>query len=132
MKQVTRILSLLLISVVILTTSCSDDDDPAAKSKTDLLTQHTWKFSAATSTDGLSGTIVGALLMGSEYTFKSDKTYAFLILGVSDSGAWSFNTDETKLTIDGDEYTLDKLDEAALEYSQTESGVTITYKYVKK
>ncbi|MEQ8301893.1 MAG: hypothetical protein RIB47_00785 [Cyclobacteriaceae bacterium] len=132
MKYLKFLVAIFMIANLALISSCSDEDDPtSAKTNTELLTQHTWKYSTGSSDNPL-GAILLALFEGSEYSFKADKTYTGVLLGVPLSGDWSFNTSETALTIDDDEYTITQLDESNLKISQTDGGFTSTLEYVKK
>jgi hypothetical protein len=135
MKKIKLLSALFLLGSVLLISSCKKDDDPAL-TKTQLLTQNTWKYSSGTSSDPL-GQLVLAFYSGAEYTYKTDKTYSYLIFTQPLSGKWEFSTDETKLITDKgttEELTYDilKLDTSALEVKYTDSGITFTLKFVKK
>jgi len=106
-----RLISLisLLILVAILHNSCSKEDNtpPAAKTKTELITKSSWKFSDAK----VGGTSVAALLQ----TCQKDNVLTFLSAGTgtADEGAtkcnssdaqtspytWSFQSSETILFV---------------------------------
>ena len=131
MKQIKLLIGISLIAGFALISSCSEDDGVAAKTKTDLLTQHTWIYSTGTSSNPLAGALL-AILAGSEYTFKADKTYTGTILAIPTSGDWSFESNESKLIIDDTEYDLSRLDDSTLELIQTDAGTVNTLVYVKK
>ncbi len=106
-----RILAIVIsISATLFLASCSKEDDstPAPKTKTELLTTGTWKFSTAT----VGGTNVNALLQ----SCQKDNILTFVAVGLSgtlDEGltkcngadpqsspfTWSFASGETVLNI---------------------------------
>lgn len=136
MKKIKSLLVLFILGSLLLFSSCSKDDDPTL-TKTQLLTQNTWKYSSGTSTNPLVQALMG-LLAGTEYVFKTDKTYSVTQLGQSiASGKWEFSSDETKIILDKgsvDESTLEivTLDGSNLEVKEVDGGFTTTIKYVKK
>jgi len=123
-----RVLTLLLLSLVILTAnSCKKDDE--SKSKTDLLTGKYWKYTAMNISPSIE-------FNGFEYSdlfgllpnctkddlvkYDADGTVIY-DEGASkcdegdpqtETGTWSFNSDETKITevFDGDSFTYDVLE----------------------
>jgi len=135
MKNIKLLTSLLLLVSIFLISSCKDDDDPVL-TKTQLLTQNTWKYSSGTSSDAFAQSLL-AILTGQEYTFKSDKTYSGILLGFPTSGTWDFSADESKLILEkgtSDETSSEivKLDASNLELKTVDGGVTTTLKYAKK
>lgn len=137
----------ILFSFVMI--SCSKDDDtPAVKTKTELISTSTWKFSTATA----NGTDVAPLLQACQkdniITFSSAGT------GIVDEGpikcngadpqtvpfTWSFNAPETILTVSAilftggnNNFTLVGLSESQLVVSQdvtmgsTTQNVVVTF-----
>ena len=110
MKKVLSLATLGLLSVSLIFVACSkddDDNDPVPKTKTQLITQSTWRFSAAT----VGGADVSAFLQACQkdniLTFASNGT------GTVDEGplkcnagdpqtnpfTWNFLTNETQLFI---------------------------------
>lgn len=110
MKKLLSFAALGLLSVSLAFVSCSkddDDDSPAPKTKTQLITQSTWRFSAAT----VGGADVSAFLQACQkdniLTFASNGT------GIVDEGplkcnagdpqtnpfTWNFLNNETQLFI---------------------------------
>jgi hypothetical protein len=127
--------AVLLVSVALIS-ACGDDNAPAL-SKTQLLTQNTWKFSSVTSTDATAQALLALFLTGSEVVFKADKTYNQTTLLGPSSGKWEFSSGETALILDkgtAEESTGDivKLDGSNLELKEVVGTVTTTTKYVKK
>lgn len=135
MKKIKSLLVLFILGSLFLFSSCSKDDDPTL-TKTQLLTQNTWKYSSGTSTDPTAQSLL-ALLTGSEYIFKSDKTYTSIFFTLSTNGKWEFSTDETKLILDKgttEETSSDivKLDGTTLELKTVDGSIVTTLTYVKK
>ena len=114
----------ILIFSVIFFAACGNDDDggntPVPATKTQLLTSAPWIGTAATIDPPVDfgGTLITDLFAQNEQcnrddilNFKSDKTYTFEE-GVSkcddndpqvfDTGTWTFNSDETVVTITSD------------------------------
>ncbi len=110
MKKLLSFAALGLLSVSLAFVSCSKDDDdnsPAPKTKTQLITQSTWRFSAAT----VGGSDVSAFIQACQkdniLTFASNGT------GIVDEGplkcnagdpqtnpfTWNFLNNETQLFI---------------------------------
>jgi len=133
----------LLILIAILHVNCSKDDDsaPTAKTKTELITKASWKFSDAK----VGGASVSAFLE----TCQKDNILTFLSAGTgtADEGAtkcdaadpqtnpftWSFQTNETELFVStpfftggSSTFTIVSLTETQLVVSQniTISGST--------
>lgn len=129
MNQFPRLLLLSLFCLTILFSACKKDD--GVITKTDLLTSSSWKITALTidpafPTFDNQGNITGSTndlfaMMGDcskddIYSFNADKTMS-MDEGASkcdnsdpqkNTGSWSFNSDETTLTItaDGDPQTM--------------------------
>lgn len=144
MKKLLSFAALGLLSASLAFVSCSKDDDdnsPAPKTKTQLITQSTWRFSAAT----VGGSDVSAFLQACQkdniLTFASNGT------GTVDEGplkcnagdpqtspfTWNFLTNETQLFISttlfaggSSTFNLVTLSETQLVVSQniTVSGTT--------
>lgn len=128
----------LITLAFVFITGCQKDEDPPAKTKTELLSQSTWKFSAA----AVGGSDVSAFLQ----TCQKDNilTFASAGTGTLDEGAtkcnagdpqtspftWSFMTSETVLHVStvlftggSSDFTLVALSETQLIISQ---NVTIS------
>jgi len=136
MKKIKLLSTLLLLTSVLLISSCKKDDDPVL-TKTQLLTQNTWKYSSGTSTNPLVQALI-SLLTGTEYVFMTDKTYSVTQLGQSiANGKWEFSSDESKIILDKgsvEESTLEivTLDGSNLEVKEVDGSFVTTIKYVKK
>jgi len=105
-KQLLSLTAIIALSFTFLT-GCSNDPDPAPKSKTELLSQGTWRFSTATS----GGTDISGALQAC----IKDNIYTFVALGTGtmDEGAtkcnggdpqtnpftWNFTSNETVLHV---------------------------------
>jgi hypothetical protein len=109
---------LVFIATVAFLSGCKKKDDPKPASKTTLLagtTSKSWKLTAATASvfgtpinlfDANNGAVsVPTCKQDDIFTFSANKTYA-TTEGASDcgtpttdSGTWSFNADETQLTL---------------------------------
>lgn len=127
-------LSALLLTLTIV--SCKDDE--VTKSRTDLLTQHTWKIKSGTPAD--HALVESALEAGIEYSFKKDGTVTIIDLRSDEpiAGTWEFNDDETKIISDkGTDYEttsdISILDDSNLEFkSSGGGGQAITILFGKK
>jgi hypothetical protein len=111
-NQITSLLTGLL-SVLFLLSSCEKNNGPAPKTKTDLIAQGTWKFSAAT----VGGSDVSGLLQ----TCQKDNVLTFVAAGSGtvDEGltkcnmadpqtnpfTWSFASSETILNVSATLFT---------------------------
>ncbi len=150
MNQISRMLFLSVLSLTFLFSACQKDDDVTVN--TDLLTSSIWKMTAFTvdpafPTFDNEGNITGSTndlfammddcSKDDTYSFNTDKT---LIIDEGASkcdnsdpqkvtGSWSFNSDETTLTItfDGDPQTMtiieltDKV--IKLKYTEVDGGL---------
>lgn len=135
MKKIKLLSTLLLLASVLLISSCKKDDDPVL-TKTQLLTQNTWKYSSGTSSDPAIQAIL-VLYNGQEYVFKIDKTFTGILGGFPVSGVWEFSENETHLilnkgTTDEVDFEITTLDATILELKIVDTGVIITLKYTKK
>lgn len=138
---------LLLLPVIFFITSCEKekDNNPTPKTKTELLTTGTWKFSSATS----SGIDVSAALQ----SCQKDNIYQFNTGGTGsiDEGAtkcnsgdpqtsaltWAWLSNETKLQLSAPlfsgtsgDVTLVSLTETELIGSMVISGQTVIAKFI--
>lgn len=116
-KFLTPAVMLLLVSLLV---SCNKNDNPKPQTKTELLTQHAWKFSSATSTNAAFQDILTENFANAIYTFKKDHTYS--ISSMNEKGVWEFSADETtilldKSTPDADALSITKLTTTSLELS---------------
>lgn len=135
-NKINRVITMALITAVMMVTSCKKDET-VTKTKTVLLTQHGWKFSAATPDTDPLVQFLAQLLLNSTFTFKTDGTYSATLFTGSDSGTWAFQDSEGSLvfdpgTADETKYSLIKLDETNLELQQTDGTTTLTLKFVKQ
>ena len=137
--MILRILAPVALLCLLLVSSCKHEDPKPAPSKTDLLTQHAWRFSTATSSSAVIQSGVNQSLVGFIFTFKSDHTYT---TSDGDAGTWEFSSNETaiitdKNTADEETYTVGKLEDANLELSisdtdpTTNQQISVTLKFVK-
>jgi hypothetical protein len=148
MKRQFHIFLATLSLVLFVSISCKKDDDPPAKTKTELITQGSWKFGAA---------FIGAVdVSGSIQACQKDNILTFLAAGTGtvDEGptkcnagdpqtipfTWSFQSGETVLNISATLFTggsnvfnIVALNESQLVLSQTitvsgtPQNVTVTF-----
>jgi len=154
MNQISRMLFLSLLSTTFLFSACNKDDELITK--TDLLTSSSWKLTAEIIDPGFptfdnEGNITGSTndlfarmddcSKDNTFSFNTDKT---LIMDEGatkcestapqkTAGSWSFNSDETTLTItvDGDPLTMTilELTDKVLKLTATEVTGGITFSY---
>ena len=142
MNRFTKLPVALVLFCTITLFSCSKDDD---KSKTELITSGTWKITAFTSNpavdwdgDGDTETDIYGSMEACEKdnitTFKSDGT------AQDDEGAtkcdsddpqitsfeWSFTNNESKIMIDGYEYTIVELNSTTLKIKESYTTGPVT------
>lgn len=135
MKRI--ILMLTVSAMVIFVHSCKDDTPPA--SKTDLITASGWVMVSATVDPAIDlfGIKINDFFAQMDACDKDDiQIFMSNKTGTMDEGAtkcdandpqtesftWSFNADETKITIDGDEATLEELTATTLKISSVVNG----------
>ncbi len=129
--------SLLFGMFCFLLISCSKDDNSGStKSPSELLQDGTWRFSDIL-VDGISvksffdcltdDTIKFGASMATQYS-GSKKCF-----GEPDSSnvSYSISSDGKVLTLDGDMYTIITLTSSSFSYSETDSGSTTVYKFIK-
>lgn len=134
MKQLKIAMGLFALLITLTIVGCEDDD---AKSRTDLLTQHTWKIKSGTPAD--HAFVISAMSAGVEYSFKKDGTLTTIDSRIDEPiiGTWEFNSDETKIIADkGTDYEttsdISILDDSSLEFKSTSGSQTITILFGKK
>jgi hypothetical protein len=156
LNQTYRILIFSLFSLALLFSSCSKSDEDEQSPKTELLTKSAWKMNAYTVEPGFptfdsEGNITGstndifAFLDDCEkddtHKFNTDKSLTtdegMTKCESSDpqktNGTWSYNSDETILTIteDGETQTATVLELTSnvlkLKSTETYEGMTYTY-----
>jgi len=106
-KKLLIIVGILIIPFAI--SSCSDDDE-VALTKTQLLTQSSWKFSAVSTGDPTFDAFFQLFFTGFTITFNTDGTTLVTFASDSETGIWEFTTNETKILLDKgtmDEQTFD-------------------------
>jgi hypothetical protein len=137
MRQSKILMGLFALLIAFSIVSCKDDE--ATKSRTDLLTQHSWKVKSGTPADHVIVKI--AIEAGIEYTFRKDGTLTAIDHRVDEpiNGRWRFNSDETEIiTSDvdgtGSEQTsvISLLDDANLEFENSSGTQIVTVLFVKK
>lgn len=111
------------------------------KSKTDLLTQKAWKIQKLETKEGNNPweddfPTWDACSKDDRYVFRANNTYEFnegltkcdpSDPQIIDTGTWSFTNNETKLLIDGDEFTIVSLTDSNLILSSQETVQGITF-----
>jgi len=111
------------------------------KSKTDLLTQKAWKIQKLETKEGNNPweddfPTWDACSKDDRYVFRANNTYEFnegltkcdpSDPQIIDTGTWSFTNNETKLLIDGDEFTIVSLTDSNLILSSQETIQGITF-----
>jgi hypothetical protein len=133
---------ILLAFIAIAFTACKDDEETTTPSKTkmELLTSGSWIPTNLLLNDTSFWDIMPACSKDDFFTFKSDGTY------ITDEGAtkcdpmdpqtstanWSFNANQTKVTIDGDEGDIAELTETVLRVRMMDSTDVIEIRYRKK
>lgn len=132
---------LLLILLVVLS-SCSKKEDPAP-TQTQLLSQNTWILGSLTSSDPDIQSS-GQILLGSEWSFKSDKSFLLYIsvngVNLSFPGTWSISSDEKTITLTTNmsgtpattQMTIITLTASALHLKEIYNGITSEYTFTKK
>ena len=151
MKQVIRHFAWLPAIICISIFGCKKDkkEDIPAKTKTELITTGTWKITAQTVNpaydwDG-DGDVETNILDNTDACLK-DNFLTFKTNGTAEdnegatkcdplddqiySMSWSFLASETKIEIDGDEYTLAELTATTLKLSFTGVDAGVTYTFV--
>lgn len=133
------ILTFLIGSLVF---ACSKKDDPTPQSPDQLLVR-TWVLNALTSTDP-DFQSSGQLLLGSEWTFKGDKTFSLKAsvsgIDLTFTGSWSLAADEQTLTVTSNyggtpvtsDMTILSVTAAQLVLEESVDGMTNTYTFSAK
>lgn len=133
------LMAVILLSLTLSLASCKKDAD---KSKTELLTQSSWKQTNSETLIGGSWvsdwSTVDACDKDDLTTFKTDKTYQ-LTEGASkcdptdpdliDTGTWSFNSDETAIIVDGLSAPINALDNNTLVVTSDFGGTSYRSTY---
>lgn len=137
MKKLTTNLVLVSILLAGFFISCKKDK----KSKTEVLTQSEWsiaKVEEKTNTDPWEDDVPNwpACEKDDKISFKTNKSYEInegltkcdpADPQVSETGTWEFGSEEAKLLLNGDEFTIDVLNDHSLVLSASESVGGDTY-----
>lgn len=130
-----------LMAVVVLS-SCSKRDDPAPTTA-GMLSQNTWVLATLSSTDPDFQT-TGQVLIGSEWSFKSDKSFSLYVnysgLNMTFTGTWSMSSDNKKVNVTSNisgspaasEMEIVSISASALQLKESDSGMVNTYTFTKK
>ena len=147
MKKIFLQLLIPLFAVVVIFISCKKDKkDNATKTKTELLTTGTWKFTAAVITpaydyygDGVMTTNIFAIMKACEkddfeiyktngiWEYHEGPTTCYPSNPQEFSDSWYFADNETKLFVGSDELIILALTETALKVRYTFEAAGITY-----
>ena len=131
-----------LLMGLIFWAACSKKDDPTPQTPTQLLA-HTWVLNALTSTDP-DFQLSGQVLVGSEWTFNTNKTYLLKAsvsgIDVSIPGTWSLSLDNKTLTVTtnylgtpaASSMTIISLSATQLVLEESSDGMTNTYTFSVK
>ena len=135
MKQA-KIATILFI-LIVASVSYRCNEDAVTKTKSDLLTQHTWIIISGTPPE--HAIVKVAIEAGIEYSFKADGTFIAIDHRFDEpaTGVWEFNDDQTKLITDkGTDYEttsdISKLDDSNLEFTSISGGQTVTILFKPK
>jgi hypothetical protein len=148
MKKTIQLAALLLtVTGAITFQACKKDKKDSAKTKTEFITTGTWKITAQTANPALDwdgdGDVETNLFADTEACLK-DNFITFKTNGTAEENegatkcdplddqiynmTWNFSANETKIVVDGDEFTLVELTATKLTISFTvvDAGVTYT------
>lgn len=133
---------IILASVVFVLSACNKKSDPTPETATQLISR-AWVLSAFTSTDP-NFQVSGQVLIGSEWTFRSDKSFELKAvmssMNVTFNGTWSLSADNKVLTLGYDnggspitsEMTISTLTTSQLVLGESIPGMSNTYTFVPK
>lgn len=122
--------------------SRSKKEDPVPAEE-NLLSQNAWALNTLTSTDP-DFQNSGQVLIGSEWSFKSDKSFSQHVnyggLDLTFSGSWTLSTDHTRLSVTSNiggtpttsEMEIIFLTSTPLQLKESVSGMVNNYSYTKK
>jgi len=131
-----------LLAIGLIMASCSKKEDPAPTTES-LLSQNTWVLNSLTSTD-VDFQNSGQVLIGSEWSFKSDKSFALHVnysgLDFTFSGSWTLSADKKKITLTSNvggtpstsELEIISLTASDLQLKESVSGMVNKYTFSKK
>ena len=140
MKLTKGLILIALAAVAFAGCKKEDDDDSPSQTKKEMLTSGSW-IKTDVLLDGTSIWAMGdACSKDDFYTLKADGT------GVSDEGptkcdaadpqtipvTWAFSSDETKLTLDGDAFTIAELTNSSMILKSSEGGFNTEVRFKKK
>jgi len=110
MKKLLKYTSPLLILLFLLAVlGCEKDED---LTKEEILTSHVWKFSKMTANTDNQDVLdliafAEALMTNGTINFDDDGTYSMTAFQQTENGTWELSADETTLTMDDDDGTVD-------------------------
>jgi len=134
---------ILIAFIAIAFTACKDDEDkttPSTKTKMELLTSGSWIPTDLLTNDTSFYDLIPVCSRDDFYTFNSNGTY------ITNEGAlkcdpndpqtssdnWSFNSNQTKIIIDGDQADILELTETVMRLKSMDSTDVIEVRYRKK
>jgi len=134
---------ILIAFIAIAFTACKDDEDkttPSTKTKMELLTSGSWIPTDLLTNDTSFYDLIPVCSRDDFYTFSSNGTY------ITNEGAlkcdpndpqtssdnWSFNSNQTKIIIDGDQADILELTETVMRLKSMDSTDVIEVRYRKK
>lgn len=104
-KSLARLTAILLLSLPFFACSKDDDENPSGKTKTELISQSTWKFSGATAGGTDASSFIDACYKDNILTFNANGTgnvnESVIVCSPSTAGTftWTFQSGETDLNV---------------------------------
>jgi hypothetical protein len=136
MKNRFTIPALLILPMLVATTACRKKGDDTNKSKTELLTQHSWRHEAYGTDDNNDGTIDTPVAMDAcrnddlisfatngSGTFNQGSDLCFPASPVVQDFTWEFTNNESKLVYAGGTNTIISLTDHKMVLAVDESSV---------
>ena len=140
---------LLAIVPLVILLSCDKDDKPPSntQSKTEMLTTGTWKITAIASDNDGNGSyetdvylVFPACLKDNFYTFKVggalDMDESAVKCDPSDpqinTTSWLLSQNDTRLTLDGDQYVIDQLNATTLKFKEPDATYGTMFTMIKR
>lgn len=116
--------TIMLAMILISATSCEEILDALIDNNT-LITGRTWVFSSVSGFESTTNDFYAAILTGATWDFQDGGT---LVTGGplgDDTSTWSFNSDETTVTVDGEVWTIVELTASKFQITINDSAATV-------
>lgn len=120
-----KTLRTIMLGMILISASSCEEIIDALIDNNALITGRTWTFSSVSGYESVDNDLIAAFLTGATWDFQEGGTLATTSVFGSDTSTWSFNSDETTVTVDGEIWTIVELTASKFQITIVDSDATV-------